>query len=237
MSYYYLNSFILSITNKFYTIAYMTKPIIEEIADQKKRGVLVILTGPTCAGKDTVLKALLEKYPNMVRMVTTNSRPIRQGEAEGVDYYFVAREEFEKLISENAFVEWVEYLGHYKGGQKKHLEAALASGKDVIWRIDVRGVKNIRQRVIEMVEDPQSPLNAAVFVFLAPPDLETLERRMKARGTENPEVWQQGLNLAKWELEQYDDCDYLVLNEDGKVEAAVLAVSWIIESARRLIVG
>lgn len=215
----------------------MSKPILEEIADQKKRGVLVILTGPTCAGKDTVMKALLEKNPNMVRMVTTNSRPMRPGEVEGNDYHFVSREEFEKLISENAFIEWVEYLGHYKGGQKKHLEEALSSGKDVIWRIDVRGVKNVRSKVDEMVEDPDSPVSAAVFIFLTPPDLVTLERRMQGRGTENEEVWKQGLNLAKWELEQYDDCDYLVVNADEKVEEAITAVSCIIESARRLIVG
>jgi guanylate kinase len=213
------------------------RPIHEEIEAQKKRGVLVVLSGPTAAGKDTVMKALLEKRPNMMRMVTTNSRPIRPGEVEGVDYHFVSREDFEKLISEDAFVEWVEYLGHYKGGQKKHLEEALASGKDIIWRIDVRGVKNIREKVTDMVTDPESPLQAVVFIFLTPPDLDTLARRMKARGTENEKVWEQGLNLAKWEIEQYDDYDYLVVNEDDKVADAVSQIECIIEAARRMIVG
>lgn len=213
----------------------MARPISEEIAAQRKRGVLLILTGPTAAGKDTVMRELLRRRTNLIRMVTTNSRPLRPEEKEGVDYYFVKREEFERLISEDAFIEWVEYLGHYKGGQKKHLEEALASGKDVIWRIDVRGVKNIRGRVEAMVEDPDSPVEAAVFVFLAPPDLDTLARRMKARGTENEEVWHQGLNLAKWELEQYDDCDYLVVNEDSKLNEAVAAVECIIEAAHRLV--
>ena len=208
-----------------------------EVEAQKKRGVLIILTGPTAAGKDTVMKALLQKRTNLIRMVTTNSRPLREGEAEGTDYHFVSREDFEKLISEDAFVEWVEYLGHYKGGQKKHLEEALASGKDVIWRIDVRGVKNIRTIIEEMVEDPESSVQSAVFVFLAPPDLETLERRMKARGSENEQVWAQGLNLAKWELEQFDDCDYLVVNEDEKLEDAIKAVESIIEGTHRLILS
>ena len=212
-------------------------PFSEEAGEQKKRGVLVILTGPTAAGKDTVMKALLDKRPNLTRMVTTNSRPMRPEEKEGIDYHFVSREDFEKLLAEDAFIEWVEYLGHYKGGQRKHLEEALASGKDVIWRIDVRGVKNIRGKVEDMVEDPESPVKAAVFIFLAPPDLATLEGRMRTRGTENEKVWNDGLNLAKWELEQYDDCDYLVINEDGKLEAAITIVESIIEATHRLIVS
>ena len=211
------------------------RPFAEEIAAQKKRGVLTILTGPTCAGKDTVMKKLLEKRPNLTRMITTNSRPMRPGEAEGTDYHFVSREDFEKLISEDAFVEWVEYLGHFKGGQRVHLEEALKSGKDVIWRIDVRGVKNIRAKIEDMMEDPDSPVQSVVFIFLAPPDLETLDRRMKARGTENEQVWAEGLNLAKWELEQYDDCDYLVVNEDTKLEEAVGVIESIIEANRRLV--
>lgn len=209
------------------------RPIHEEIENQKKRSVLIVLSGPTAAGKDSVMKALLEKRPNLIRMITTNSRPMRPGEKEGVDYYFVERADFEKLISEDAFVEWVEYLGHYKGGQKKHLEEALSSGKDVIWRIDVRGVKNIKTKVHEMIADPNSPVKAVVFIFLAPPDLETLGRRMRVRGTENEEVWNQGLNLAKWELEQYDDYDYLVINEDDKLDKAIIAAEGIIEAVRR----
>ncbi len=208
----------------------------EEVEEQKKRGVLIIITGPTAVGKDTIMKLLLSRRQNLTRMITTNSRPMRSGEVEGTDYHFVSREDFEKLLSEDAFVEWVEYLGHYKGGQKKHLEEALASGKDVIWRIDVRGVKNIREKVEEMVDDPDSLVKVAIFIFLGVPDLETLERRMKARGTENPEVWTEGLNLAKWELGQFDDCDYLVINEDTRQEDAVKAVECIIDSAHRMII-
>lgn len=214
-----------------------TRPFTEEIAEQQKQGVLIVLSGPTAAGKDSVMKQLLTKRQNLVRMITTNSRPMRSGEVEGEDYHFVSREDFEKMLSEDAFIEWVEYLGHYKGGQKKHLEEALASGKDVLWQMDVRGVKNIRGKVEEMVENPESPVKAVVFIFLAPPDLETLGRRMRARGTEDEQVWQQSLNLAKWELEQYDDYDYLVVNEDGKLEEAIAAVEAIVESARRLIIS
>lgn len=196
-----------------------------------------MLTGPTAAGKDTVMRKLLDTRPNLVQMVTTTSRPMREGEKEGVDYHFVTREEFEKLLADDQLAEWVEYLGHYKGGQKKHLEEVLATGKDVIWRIDVRGVKNIRPTIENMVEDPSSPVKSAVFVFLAPPTLESIEARMKARGSENEETWKQGLNLATWELEQYDDCDYLVINEDDQVEDAVNAVGCIIDSTRNRVIS
>lgn len=213
-----------------------TIPFATAVDEQKKRGILIILTGPTAAGKDTVMKELLAKRQNLTRMVTTNSRPMRPGEVEGTDYYFVSRPDFEKLLSEDAFIEWVEYLGHYKGGQKKHIEAALASGKDVIWRIDVRGVKNIRPRIEEMMEDPNSPVKTAVFIFLGVKDFTIIEKRMRARGTEDEKVWNEGLNLSKWEVEQYDDCDYLVINEDDKLEDTVKAVECIIESAHRLVV-
>jgi len=206
--------------------------IQKEIENQKKRGVLLVLTGPTCAGKDTVMQKLLSRNKNMVHLVTTTSRPKRPGEVEGKDYHFVDRNEFERLISENAFLEWVEYLGHYKGGQKRHVEEALSSGKDVIWRIDVRGVKNIKKRVKEMIQDPSSPISATAFVFLAPPDLTTLKRRMEKRATEDRKVQKSGLDLAIWEMDQYDDSEYLVINVDDKLDKAVERVEFIVEAER-----
>lgn len=206
--------------------------IQREIDDQKKRGVLLVLTGPTAVGKDTVMQELLKRNNNLMRLVTTNSRPKRPGEVEGTDYYFVAREEFEKLISENAFLEWVEYLGHYKGTQMKHLLEALKTGHDVIWRIDVRGVKNIKQRIIDMTKDPSSPICAAAFVFLGVPTLEDLHKRMRERGTEDSKVQEQGLHLAQWEMDQYDDSDFLVVNYDEKVDDAVEKIEYIIQAER-----
>lgn len=206
--------------------------IYEEMEDQKKRGVLLVITGPTCAGKDAIIEELKKKNKNLVRLVTTNSRPKRPWEKEGYDYYFVTREEFEKMIANDEFFEWVEYRGHYRGGRKKHVEEALRSGKDVAWRIDTRGVKNIKEKVLKMVKDPTSPIKHVAFVFVTPPDLETLERRLEKRGTESPEEKKQSLNLAKWELEQFDDSDYLVVNVDGKLDEAVEKVRMIIEAER-----
>jgi len=206
--------------------------IFDEITDQKKRGVLLVLTGPTCAGKDALIEELLKKNTNLIRLVTTTSRPPRPEEKQGHDYYFVEREQFEELIAKEAFVEWVEYRGHYKGGQKQHVEQALSSGKDVVWRIDVRGVKNIKSTVKKMINDPNSPVNHVAFVFLTAPDLNTLEKRIIKRGTESEKEITISLNLAKWEFAQFEDSDYLVVNEDGKLDQAVVKAQSIIEASR-----
>lgn len=202
---------------------------------EEKRGVLLVITGPTCAGKDTVMKELLRREKNLVRLVTTNSRPKRPGEKEGVDYYFVNRKDFERKIAEAEFLEWVDYLGHYKGTEKKNLFRALSSGRDVVWRIDVRGVKNIKAKILEMVGDPSSPLSGAIFVFLVPPDLDTLKRRMEKRATEGEKVQMASLDLARWELRQVEDSDYSVLNEDGKIEKTVDDVLEILGRTRKKI--
>jgi len=206
--------------------------IFDEIEDQKKRGILLVLTGPTCAGKDVLIEKLRKTNPNLIRLVTTTSRPKRPEEVEGHDYHFISRGQFEELIAKEEFVEWVEYRGHYKGGRKKHVEQALQSGKDVVWRIDVRGVKNIKETVKKMIEDPSSPVNHVVWVFLTAPDLATLEKRIKERGTETEQETKVSLNLAKWEFVQFEDSDYLVVNTDSHLDSAVEKVRMIMETKR-----
>lgn len=172
---------------------------------------------------------LLEKYPKMEKLVTTNSRLKRDEEKDGYDYHFVNREEFEKLIAEEAFFEWVEYRGHYRGGQTKHVREALASGRDVIWRIDVRGVMNIRTKVKEMF--PHS-----AFVLLAVEDLEVLKRRMEERASETKEDFEWSVDIAVWEQRQWNHFDYVVKNADGKLEETVEAVAKIVEATRMKVV-
>lgn len=196
-----------------------------ELARQKKRGVLLVLSGPSGVGKDTVMLRLLEKYPNMEKLVTTNSRPKRPEEKEGFDYHFVSREEFEKLIAEEAFFEWVEYRGHYRGGQKRHVQEALDSGKDVIWRIDVRGVMNIRAKVKESF--PHS-----AFVLLAVEDLETLKKRMDGRASETQAEFEWSMDMAVWEQRQWHHFDFVVENKDGQLDETVDEVAKIVEATR-----
>lgn len=198
---------------------------IEEIEKQKRRGVLLVLSGPSGVGKDTVMLKLLERYPKMQKLVTTNSRPMRADEQDGFDYHFVSREEFEKLIAEEAFFEWVEYRSHYRGGQKKHVQEALSSGRDVIWRIDVRGVKNIREKVKEMF--PHS-----AFIMLGVTDLSTLQKRMQERDSESPEGLAWSMDMAEWEQRQWHDFDYVVANEDGSLKETVEAIGRIVEATR-----
>ena len=204
--------------------------VMVELDRQRKRGVLLVLSGPSGVGKDTVMLRLLEKYPNMEKLVTTNSRPKRPDERDGYDYHFVTREEFEKLIAEEAFFEWVEYRGHYRGGQKKHVQEALDSGKDVIWRIDVRGVKNIREKVKEMF--PHS-----AFVLLAVRDLDTLKKRMEERASESQEGLAWSMDMAVWEQRQWHDFDYVVENENGDLDSTVDHVAKIVEVTRMKVAG
>ena len=199
--------------------------LIQEIEEQKKRGILIVISGPTCAGKDSVVRELLKKNGNICRLVTTNSRPKRPEEKEGLDYYFVSRTEFEKLINKDAFFEWVEYRGDYRGTQKRHIEEALKSGKEVLWRIDVRGVKNIREKV-------KKTFPCSAFIFLAEA-LPVLEKRMKRRASEDKKWQDWSLARAVWEMKQYHDFDYLVINEEGKLQRTVELVRMIIEAERR----
>ena len=193
--------------------------------DVKKKNVLIVISGPTCAGKDSVMRTLLEQDKNIVRLVTTNSRDKRPDEKEGVDYYFVSREEFEKLIIDDAFFEWVEYRGDFRGTQKKHVQQALATGKDVIWRIDVRGVKNIYEKVKK--EIPNS-----IFIFLGE-ELSILEERMKKRASEDKTWRDWSISRAVWELKQHKDFDYVVWNKEDHLSKTVEIVRMIIEAEKR----
>ncbi len=206
------------------------QPNIElELENQQNRGVLLILSGASGSGKDTVMKALLERFPKMQKLVTTNTRPKRDDEVEGFDYFFVTRKEFERLIADEAFFEWVEYRGHLRGGQKRHVQEALNSGKDVVWRIDVKGVKNIREKVKEMF--PHS-----AFVLLAVADLKTLEQRMLERASETHEELTWSLDMAEWEQRQFHDFDYVVPNEDSKLEVTIDTIAKIIDATRLKVV-
>lgn len=198
--------------------------VIEEIKEQINKPILLIISGPTCSGKDTVMRELLKRNKNMQRLVTTNSRAKRPEETEGVDYHFVSRQEFERLIGEDAFYEWVEYRGEYRGGQKKHVLEALKSGKDVIWRIDVRGVKNIYYKVKK--EIPNS-----AFIFLAE-SMPILEKRIIKRHTEDKKWQEWSMHMAVWEIKQYKDFDYVVINKEDKLGETVDQVEKILSAER-----
>src|SRR5579884_3545818 len=119
------------------------KPLSDEIAEQQRRTVLLVLTGPSGAGKDTVIAELVRNNPQMGRVITTTTRQMREGESEGSPYHFISREKFEQLIAEDAFLEWVEFRGELYGTQKQTFPDTMQSGNDVIWKIEMKGVKNM----------------------------------------------------------------------------------------------
>ncbi|CAN5153140.1 guanylate kinase [soil metagenome] len=202
------------------------KPITEEISEQQHRGVLLILTGPSGSGKDTVIAKLAERDPTAIKVITTTSRSMREIEREGEPYYFIKREEFEQLIANEAFFEWVEFRGELYGTQKKTLMDAIDTGKNVIWKIEAKGVKNIKDKIKQML--PRS-----VFVYLTAPSIAVLKQRVFAvEGEERAHLrWNE--SLVVWEMKQYQDSEYLVVNEDDKLDTAVTEILSIVEAKRR----
>lgn len=202
----------------------MKKTIFQEIKEQEKRNVLLLLTGPTGSGKDAIFNSLLKDDPSIIKIITTTSRSMRTNEKEGNPYYFVNREKFEKLISEGAFFEWVEFRGQLYGTQKKTLTNALSKKVDVIWHIEAKGIKNIKNKVKEMVEN-------SAFVYLTTKSIDVLINRVaKDEGDKIKTRWNE--SLVKWEMEQYDDCDYLVVNQDGKLSEAIAEIKAIIKTKK-----
>ena len=203
----------------------MQKLIQEEITEQKNRGVFLVLTGPTASGKDALLTKLQERIPDAIRIITTTSREMRPGESEGKPYYFLSREEFEQKIANHEFFEWVEFRSHLYGTQKKTIEDAVSTNKDVILKIEAKGVKNIKDKVKHLS-------SRSVFIFLTASTIETLEKRVREdeKGIKT-ERWNE--SLAFWEMEQYEDCEYLVVNDNGNLEKAVEGVL-AITNAKRL---
>lgn len=201
-------------------------PITDEIEDQKKRGVLLVLTGPSGSGKDTLIGHLHDENPRIKKVITTTSRAMRDGEKEGFPYHFINREQFEQLIAEEAFFEWVEFRGELYGTQKKSLTEALEGGGDAIWKMEAKGIKNIKEKIKQTI--PRS-----VFVYVTAPEVETLKTRVyKAEGEEKAHLrWNE--SLVVWEMKQYEDCEYLLVNNDGQLQNAVKQLQAIIEAKRR----
>ncbi len=199
--------------------------IFQEIKDQNKRGVLLILTGPSGAGKDTVIARLMEKHPEIIKIVTTTSRSMRENESEGKPYHFISREEFEERIAEGAFFEWVEFRGELYGTEKKTLLEALNKGVTVIWKIETKGVKNIKEKIKQMVP-------RVAFVFLTAESIDAMRERVyQDEGADGAKKrWHEP--LVVWEMRQFTDCDYLVVNKNSNLDSAVEQIESILEAKR-----
>jgi len=170
---------------------------------EKKKGLILVISAPAGAGKTTLCKRLLQAFPSFTYSVSFTTRPPRKNEIEGVDYYFVSREEFEKMIKKEAFLEWAEVHGQLYGTSAKLLDRAIEGEKDVVLEVDVKGGKKIKGKYPE-----------AVLIFLLPPSWEELAKRLKSRATENEEKTKQRLIRAKEEVKFLRFYDYFIINDD-----------------------
>lgn len=166
------------------------------------RGVLVVVSGFSGAGKGTVMKRLLEKYDNYALSISVTTRKPRPGEEDGREYFFRTKEEFEKYIEDDALIEYAQYVDNYYGTPRFYVEEQLAAGKDVILEIEIQGAMKVKEK------NPE-----AVLVFVTPPTVEELKRRLTERGTETPEVIAERLARASEEAEGMHNYDYLLLND------------------------
>lgn len=180
--------------------------------------LLIVLSGPSGVGKDAVLQRMRELGKPFHYTVTATTRPIRSGEIDGVDYVFVDREQFQSMIVDKQLLEYAEVYGNWYGVPSEPVKDALGKGKDVILKIDVQGAENIRKKTTE-----------AVYVFLAPPSLQELERRLRERMTDSEEALTRRLKTASAEMQDARKFDHVVVNRNERIDDAVADIMEIVE--------
>ncbi len=183
-----------------------------------RKGIIIVVSGFSGAGKGTLMKALTGKYDNYALSVSATTRNPRPGEVNGREYFFVSNEEFEKLIKENGLIEHAGYVDHYYGTPRKFVEDKLSEGIDVILEIEIQGALQIKEQYSD-----------AVLLFVMPPSAAELEKRLRGRGTETEEVILQRLKRAREESVGIEKYDYLVINDD--LEQCTERLHNIIEAA------
>ncbi|MGP1407090.1 guanylate kinase [Selenomonas sp.] len=188
-----------------------------------RKGLLVVVSGPSGAGKGTICHALLEKEPHLAYSVSATTRKPRAGEIEGESYYFLSVEAFEEMIEKDALLEWAKVYDNYYGTPLKKVEEKLAAGEDILLEIDTQGAMKVREKFPE-----------GVFIFILPPSLAELERRIRGRDTETEEVLQKRLKAAVEEIEVGRLYKYVVINDE--VKRAVAAVRAVLAAEKRLVV-
>ena len=182
-----------------------------------KKGILIVVSGFSGAGKGTIMKRLLEKYDNYALSISATTRAPREGEKDGCEYFFKSVDEFQKMIAQDELIEYARYVENYYGTPRAYVEEQLEAGKDVILEIEIQGALDVKKKRPD-----------TLLLFVTPPSAEELEKRLTGRGTETEEVIASRMKRAGEEALGMDLYDYLVVNDD--LETCVDEVHQIIQS-------
>ena len=194
---------------------------IDELTGVRRRGLLIVLSSPSGAGKSTISRMLLAADQEVEMSISATTRPKRPGERDDVDYHFVSDEEFDRLVAEGEFVEWAPVFGYRYGTPKAPVKAALKAGRDILFDIDWQGTQQLQAA---MGED-------LVRIFILPPSRAELERRLHTRGTDSEQVIADRMSRAASEISHWPEYDYVLVNRDT---AECLAEVKAIVAAERL---
>ncbi|WP_151734757.1 guanylate kinase [Paenibacillus tengchongensis] len=181
------------------------------------RGLLIILSGPSGVGKGTVCSALRPRMPELVYSVSATTRSPREGEQDGVNYFFKSREQFAEMIEADQLLEYAEYVGNYYGTPRDFVDRTLDSGRDIILEIEVQGALKVKEKFPE-----------GIFVFLLPPSMDELKDRIRGRGTEHPDIINHRMSVAEDEIGLIRHYDYAVVNDEidlacKRIESIIIA--------------
>jgi guanylate kinase len=169
----------------------------------KAKGRLIVLTGPSGVGKGTLLKSLLQRHPELKLSISATTRSPRDGEVDGVNYYFITRQQFDLMVSENEFIEWAEFAKNCYGTPRRAVEEQLEAGDWVILEIELDGARQIRQSFPE-----------AYRIFILPPSIEELESRIRGRGQDSDDAIDRRLQRAKAEIDAANEFDVQIINDE-----------------------
>lgn len=187
------------------------------------KGKLFIVSGPSGVGKNTLLNSVILTESNVQYSVSATSRPMRPGEVDGKSYYFVSREEFEKLIADDALLEYAEYVGNYYGTPLAPIREAIENGIDIVMDVEVVGALKIKERMPE-----------AVLVFVTAPSFDVIRKRLIQRGDVSPRLMEERLERAQWECLQAEHYDYIVVNDDLSCASAELKAIMMAEKCKTM---
>lgn len=192
----------------------------------QRRGMLVVISGPSGVGKTSLCREILAAMPDVTQSISCTTRPVRPGERDGQEYYFISREAFDASISAGDFLEWAVVHEHLYGTLRQQVQAITDRGQDVLLVIDVQGAANLRAAGVD-----------AVYIFLLPPSWDALVARLQNRGSEEQEVRARRLAVAREELRHYTEYDYVIYNDDLVAAANTLQAIILAERQRIARVG